>query len=128
MGFSAVILPENNSATVNETTVKTSAGAIYNIKLCKVKHIADALMYLQAEGFESIAISEKADKKIYGHYFSKKTVLILGDEEKGVSRKVLGFCNASLYIPLTGKTSSLNVSVASGIAIYEIAKQLAAVT
>ena len=127
MGFNAVILPENNSAIINETTVKTSAGAIYNINLCKVKHIADALMYLQAEGFESIAITEKANEKIYEHQFSKKTVLILGDEEKGVSKKVLSFCDSSLYIPLTGKTSSLNVSVATGIAMYEKAKQLATV-
>lgn len=123
MNFDAVIIPENNTATINETTVKTSAGSIFNISLCKVKHISDALMYLQSENFQLIAISEKATQKIYDYSFSNRSALVMGDEGKGVSKKALSSCHDSLRIPLYGKTSSLNVSVASGIAMYEKSKQ-----
>ena len=124
MDFDAVIIPENNSAMINETVVKTSAGAIYNLTICKVNHLVDALMYLQAEAIDCFAITEKSDNVIYEHRFSDKVAFVIGDEGKGISKKVLNLCGKLIKIPLTGKTSSLNVSVAAGIALYERNKQL----
>jgi 23S rRNA (guanosine2251-2'-O)-methyltransferase len=123
MDFDAVIIPDNNSAMINETVVKTSAGAIYNLAICKVNHLVDALMYLKAEAIDCLAITEKSDNIIYEYGFSDKVALVLGDEGKGISRKVLNLCDKQIKIPLTGKTSSLNVSVAAGIALYERTKQ-----
>ena len=124
MRCDAVILPENNSATINETTVKASAGSIYNLPICKVNHLSDALMYLQGEGVKCIAITEKSNDIIYDYDFSEKMAFIFGDEGKGISPKILKECDMQLNIPLTGKTSSLNVSVATGIALYERSKQM----
>lgn len=123
MQFDALILPENNSATINETAVKTSAGAIYNLPICKVKHLSDALMFLQGEKIKCIAITEKSDQNIYEYVFPKKLAFVLGDEGKGISKRILQDCDQQVSIPLTGKTSSLNVSVASGIALYERGRQ-----
>lgn len=123
MNFDAIIIPDNHSAMINETVVKTSAGAIYNLPICKVNHLADAIMYLQGEAVECFAITEKTDNIIYETRFPEKMALVLGDEGKGISKKVLNLCDNQLKIPLIGKTSSLNVSVAAGIAIYERIRQ-----
>ena len=125
MQCDALILPENNSATINETTVKASAGSIYNLPICKVKHLSDALMYLQGEGVECIAITEKSNDIIHEFQFPEKMAFVFGDEGKGISSKILKACDKQLKIPLTGKTSSLNVSVATGIALYERTRQVA---
>lgn len=124
MDFDAIIIPDNHSAMINETVVKTSAGAIYNIPICKINHLADAIMYLQGESVECIAITEKSNDIIYKTMFPAKMALILGDEGKGISKKVLNLCDKQIKIPLRGKTSSLNVSVAAGIALYERNRQL----
>ena len=124
MNCDVVILPENNSATINETTIKASAGSIYNIPICKVRHLSDALMYLKSEGIQCIAITEKSQHNIYDYKLPEKMAFIIGDEGKGISKKILESCDLKLSIPLSGKTSSLNVSVATGIALYEKYKQL----
>jgi 23S rRNA (guanosine2251-2'-O)-methyltransferase len=127
MNCDVVILPENNSATINETTIKASAGSIYNIPICKVRHLFYELMHLKSEGIQCIAITEKSQHNIYDYKLQEKMAFIIGDEGKGISLKILKACDMKLKIPLTGKTSSLNVSVATGIALYERSKQIAKV-
>lgn len=124
MQCDALILPENNSATINETTIKASAGSVYNLSICKVKHLSDALMYLQGEGVECIAITEKSLDTIYEYKIPEKIAFVFGDEGKGISPKILKSCDTQLQIPLAGKTSSLNVSVSTGIALYERTRQI----
>jgi len=124
MQCDALILPENHSATINENTIKTSVGSIYNLPICKVNHLSDALMYLQGEEVKCIAMTEKTKEVIYEYQLPKKTAFVFGDEGKGISPKILKACDMQLKIPLTGKTSSLNVSVATGIALYEWCKQV----
>ena len=124
MQCDALILPENNSATINETTIKASAGSIYKLPICKVNHLFDALMYLQGEGIKCIAITEKTKEVIYEYQLPEKMAFIFGDEGNGISPKILKLCDMQLKIPLIGKTSSLNVSVSTGIALYERSKQV----
>ncbi|MDR9447650.1 MAG: 23S rRNA (guanosine(2251)-2'-O)-methyltransferase RlmB [Psychroflexus sp.] len=124
LNFDAIILPENNSASINETVVKTSAGAIYNLPICKVKHLSDAMMYLSAENIECIAITEKANQSINQYQLPDKMAFIMGDEGKGISPKILSACHQQLKIDLKGNTTSLNVSVATGIVLYERNRQL----
>ena len=89
MQCDALIYPENNSATINETTIKASAGSIYNLPICKVNHLSDALMYLQGEGVKCIAITEKTKEVIYEYQLPKKMAFVFGDEDKGISSKIV---------------------------------------
>ena len=122
-GVDAIVLPKNNSAGVNKDTVKTSAGAIFNIPICKVDHIHDALFYFQSSGIQLIAATEKANQYIYGQEVSSKVALIMGDENKGISTSTLKQVDLKVKLPLLGNIESLNVSVACGALLYEIVRR-----
>ncbi|GGE05589.1 23S rRNA (guanosine(2251)-2'-O)-methyltransferase RlmB [Psychroflexus salis] len=122
-GVDAIILPKNNSAGVNKDTVKTSAGAIYNIPICKVDHVHDALFYFQSSGIQLIAATEKTENYIYSQEISSKLALIMGDENKGISSSTLKQVDLKVKLPLLGNIESLNVSVACGALLYEIVRR-----
>ncbi len=119
-----IIIPEHHSAPVNEEVAKTSSGGIFHIPLTKVKHLSDAVFYLQSSGVEIIAATEKAATGLDGYKFTAPVGIIMGDEHKGVSHQLLKISNKRLKINISGKMDSLNVSVAAGIFLYEIHKQL----
>lgn len=124
VGVDAIIIPEKGSAPMNGIAVKTSAGALYNIKVCKEKYLAHSLDYLQQNGIEIFAASEKAEKNIYETDFTKEPcAIIMGNEEKGVSKDLLHHCDEKIKLPMLGKTQSLNVSVACGAILYEVVRQ-----
>jgi len=118
-----VILPKQGTASINEQTVKTSTGAIFNIPICKVDHLKDALFYLKSYDVKSIAASEKTDRLIYDIDFNTPIALIMGSEGKGVSSGILKMVDEKAKLPMLGSTSSLNVSVACGAILYEIVRQ-----
>lgn len=122
-GVDAVILPMNNSAPINEDAVKTSSGAVFQIPICRVNHINDALYYLQASGVTIIAATEKTEKVIYNQQLPFKVGLIMGDEGKGVHPSTLKLAELKLKLPMLGSIGSLNVSVACGAFLYEIVRQ-----
>jgi len=119
-GVAAVILPKTGSAPINGDTVKTSAGAIFNVPICKVDHIKDAIYYMQASGIKTIAATEKSDQTIYDTSFEAPIAVVMGSEGKGVSKSVLQLVDAKVSLPLLGTINSLNVSVACGVFLYEI--------
>jgi 23S rRNA (guanosine2251-2'-O)-methyltransferase len=123
MGAHAVLVPEKGSAQINEEAIKTSAGALYNIPICRVKSITHAIQTLQHSGIHVIACSEKTRKELYEVNLCNPTCIIMGSEESGISAEALRKCDEIVRIPMKGKTSSLNVSVASGIILYEILRQ-----
>jgi 23S rRNA (guanosine2251-2'-O)-methyltransferase len=123
MGAHAVLVPEKGSAQINEEAIKTSAGALYNIPVCKIKSILHAIETLQHNGIRVVACSEKTRKEIYEIDMTLPTCIILGSEESGISTDALRKSDEIVRIPMRGKTSSLNVSVASGIILYEIVRQ-----
>ncbi|MGB3774547.1 MAG: 23S rRNA (guanosine(2251)-2'-O)-methyltransferase RlmB [Leeuwenhoekiella sp.] len=122
-GVDAIIVPKSGGAPVTDDTIKTSAGAIFNIPICKVDHIKDAIFYLQGSGIQIVAATEKTDDLIYDIDFSNHTAIVMGSEGKGVTPGVLKLVDAKAKLPLSGKISSLNVSVACGAFLYEVVRQ-----
>lgn len=122
-GVDAIIIPARGSVTVNADAVKTSAGALMSLPVCKELNITETLKYLKDCGYRILAATEKGDKLYTEADYSSPTCIVMGAEDKGVARERLALCDDLVRIPITGKIESLNVSVASGILIYEAIKQ-----
>lgn len=118
-----IIIPNHGSAPLNADAIKTSAGAAFKIPICKVEHIKDALFMLQASDIQIVSITEKTEDLIYTVDLKKPTALIMGSEQRGISPSVLKMSDAKAKLPLLGEIESLNVSVACGIALYEVIRQ-----
>ncbi len=123
VGVDGIIIQKKGGAPVNADTVKTSAGAIFKVPICKVDHIKDALFYLQASGINVVAATEKASQSLYDVDLKSPTAIVMGSEGKGVSPSVLKLVNQSAKLPLLGEIASLNVSVACGAFLYETIRQ-----
>jgi len=122
-GVDGIIIPSHGSAPVNSEAIKTSAGAAFKVPICRVDHILDAIYQLQAVDIEIVAITEKTNTGVYDIDFKKPTALVLGSEHRGISSSVLKIANTKGKLPLLGEIESLNVSVACGVALYEIVRQ-----
>lgn len=122
-GVDAIIIPKAGSAPVNGDTVKTSAGAVFNIPICKVDHIKDAVFELQASGIQVVAATEKTQNLLYDIDLAVPTALIMGSEDRGINPSVLKITDHNAKLPLFGNIGSLNVSVACGAFLYEAVRQ-----
>lgn len=122
-GVSGIIIQKKGGAPINSDTIKTSAGAIFNIPICKVDHIKDALYHMQSSGVRVIAATEKADELIYDISFKEPCAIIMGSEGKGINPSVLKLVDEKAKLPILGNISSLNVSVACGAFLYEATRQ-----
>ena len=122
-GVDGIIIQNSSSAPVNSDTIKTSAGAIFNIPICKVNHIKDAIYHLQSMNISIISASEKSEKNIYDVDLKVPLAIIMGSEQKGINKSVINLSDESVKLPMYGKIESLNVSVACGIFLYEIVRQ-----
>ncbi len=119
-----IIVPAHHSAPLNKEVVKTSAGGIFKIPISRVNHLADALFYLKSYQVEIIAATEKSHTYLEQFTFSKPVGLIMGNEHKGISNRLIALSDFKLKINISTQMDSLNVSVATGIFLYEIHKQL----
>lgn len=122
-GVDGVIIQKSGGAPITGDTVKTSAGAIFKIPICKVDHIKDAIFYLQGSGITTIAATEKAKETLYSVNFTGPLAIVMGSEGKGVSHSVLNLVDQKASLPLLGEINSLNVSVACGAFLYEVVRQ-----
>ena len=122
-GVNGIIIQNSSSAPINSDTVKTSAGAIFNIPICKVNHIKDAIYHLQSLEISIISASEKSEKNIYDADFKKPLAIIMGSEQKGINKSVLNISDEVVKLPMYGEIQSLNVSVACGVFLYEVVRQ-----
>lgn len=122
-GVSGIIVQKAGSAPVNGDTVKTSAGAVFNVPICKVEHIKDAIFYLQGSGIKTVAATEKTENSLYDISLSEPVAIIMGSEDRGVNPSVLKIVDESAKLPMTGTIGSLNVSVACGAFLYEAVRQ-----
>ena len=122
-GVDGVIIQKKGGAPVSGDTVKTSAGAIFNIPICKVDHIKDAIYYLQGSGITTIAATEKTHDTIYNLELNEPMAIVMGSEGLGVSKSVLSIVDKKASLPLLGVINSLNVSVACGALLYEVVRQ-----
>ncbi len=122
-GVDGIIIQNSSSAPVNSDTIKTSAGAIFNIPICKVNHIKDAIYHLQSLNISIISASEKSTKNIYDVDLKGPIAIIMGSEQKGINKSVINLSDESVKLPIYGKIESLNVSVACGVFLYEVVRQ-----
>ena len=122
-GVDCIIIQSSGSAPVNGDTIKTSSGAIFNVPICKVSHINDAIFLLNQHEIKIYGASEKSETDLYQTNFEKKQAIIMGSEGKGLSNSVIKLCDSLIKIPLLGKIESLNVSVACGAILYELVRQ-----
>lgn len=122
-GVDAIIIPEKGSASVNEDAIKTSAGALYKIPVCKEKSLKDVVQFLQLSGIRITCASEKTDDTLYQMDFKVPTAIIMGSEEDGVSPELIRTADNLAKLPILGEIGSLNVSVACGAFLYEIIRQ-----
>ena len=118
-----IIIQSSGSAPVNGDTIKTSSGAIFNVPICKVSHIKDAIFLIKQHDIKIFGATEKAKNDIFQTSFGKSQAIIMGSEGKGLSSSVIKLCDELIRIPLHGKIESLNVSVACGTILYEMIRQ-----
>lgn len=123
LGAHAVLIPERGSARITADAVKTSAGALHSFPVCREKSIVRSIEYLKDSGLKVITATEKSGSDLSKLDLKGPIVLIMGSEDKGISRELLTVSDHLVRIPMTGDIGSLNVSVAAGIILYEIARQ-----
>lgn len=122
-GVDAVIIPAKNSASVNADAMKTSAGALHTLPVCREQSLTATIKYLKESGFKIIAATEKGDYDYTHADYTAPTCIIMGAEDTGIPYDHLSLCDEWVKIPLMGHIASLNVSVAAGILIYEAVRQ-----
>lgn len=122
-GADALIMGAKNAAPVNSEAMKSSAGALSIIPVCRVGSIRNTLKKLQISGMQLVAATEKSSDMIFEADMTLPTVLIMGGEERGISGDVLNMCDKRIAIPLLGKIESLNVSAAAAVLLYEAVRQ-----
>ena len=122
-GADAIIIPEHGSVSVGGDAVKTSAGALLHIPVCRVGSTAWAVRFLKDNGYNVVAVSEKADMSYVEGEYTGPVALVMGAEDTGISENTLSECTTKVGIPMFGNIGSLNVSVAAGVMIYEVVRQ-----
>lgn len=120
-GAHALVVPRQGSARLGSDAVKSSAGALLRLPVCRVKDLAGSLRGLQERGLRIVACSEKAERTFLDPLAPAPTALVMGDEGQGISEPVLRLADELLRIPMMGTIGSLNVSVATGIALFALA-------
>jgi 23S rRNA (guanosine2251-2'-O)-methyltransferase len=122
-GVDFIIIPSRGSAQINGDAIKTSAGALHRIRVCREDNLKNTIEYLKESGLQIIACHEKTEHLIYDADFKKPSAIIMGSEENGISGEYVKRSDMQVKIPMPGKISSLNVSVATGIVLFEAVKQ-----
>ena len=122
-GVDTILIPEQNAAAINADAIKTSAGALHNITVCRTWNLKLSLQFLKDSGIQLVACTEKTQDNMYKPDYTPPTAIIMGSEEDGVSPESLKMCDARAKIPMNGKIASLNVSVATGVILYEVIRQ-----
>jgi 23S rRNA (guanosine2251-2'-O)-methyltransferase len=122
-GVDAIVIPNHNSVSVNADAVKTSAGALMNIPVCKETSIVEAVRFLKNCGYKVVAATEKAAMNYTSADYTNPTALVMGSEDSGISPDSLRICDEMVKIPVWGNIASLNVSAAAAVLLYEAVRQ-----
>lgn len=122
-GIHAIIIPEKGMAQIGADAVKTSAGALHHLPICKVNNLYKTIQFLIESGIRIVAATEKANKLYTDAEFNCPLGIVMGSEEDGISQQILNIADEQLKIPILGKIESLNVSVSSALMIYEAVRQ-----
>ena len=122
-GFDAIVIPYYGSATVTPEAIKTSAGALFHIPVCRCRNLLDTVRLMKASGIKIVGASEKAAHNYTDADFNDPVGVVMGAEDVGISPQILRECDDLVAIPMLGNISSLNVSVAAGVIMYELVRQ-----
>lgn len=123
MGVHAVIIPKSGGAMINVDAIKTSAGALNQLPVCRVNKLSEAIEFLRNSGISIFGSALSAKEKVQEMEFDQPTCIVLGSEDKGMHPEIAKQCNQLFIIPHRGKFDSLNVSVSAGIMLYEVQRQ-----
>jgi 23S rRNA (guanosine2251-2'-O)-methyltransferase len=122
-GVDAIVIPTHGAAQVTGDAIKTSAGALNIIPVCRVKNLRQTVSYLKDSGLKIFAASEKGNKLTFETDYTSPSAIIMGSEETGVANDLLALADEKIKIPLMGSIASLNVSVACGMILHEVTRQ-----
>ncbi|MBL7137366.1 MAG: 23S rRNA (guanosine(2251)-2'-O)-methyltransferase RlmB [Bacteroidales bacterium] len=122
-GVDAIVIPLKGSAMINSEAIKTSAGALYKVPVCRTSKLKETITLMKESGLQVVAATEKGSRDYTSADFISPLVLIMGSEGTGISNELLNLCDERIRIPLAGEIESLNVSVAAGILLFEIIRQ-----
>jgi len=121
-GVHAIVIPQTDSVSVNADAMKTSAGALHTLPVCRERSIREAIIFLKNSGVRVIAATEKASDNYTKADYSGPVAIVMGAEDTGIANENIRICDDLVQIPILGKIGSLNVSVAAGILMYEAVK------
>lgn len=122
-GVSAIVIPDRESVSANADAVKTSAGALNYLPVCREHNLVKAVSLLRDSGFKVVGTSDKSEMPYTHADYTGPVAIVLGAEDKGISPEIMKLCDTQVLIPEFGHINSLNVSVAGGIMIYEVVRQ-----
>ncbi|NRA11494.1 MAG: 23S rRNA (guanosine(2251)-2'-O)-methyltransferase RlmB, partial [Crocinitomicaceae bacterium] len=122
-GVDAILIPAKGSAQVTSDAVKTSAGALNRIKVCKTNSLKESLFYIQQCGLRIVACTEKSSVPLYEANLRGSVAVIMGSEEDGITSDLINMADVACRIPMRGEIASLNVGVATGMVLYEKLRQ-----
>jgi len=122
-GVQAIVIPAKGSAQINPDAIKTSAGALYKIPVCRHDNFIQTVKFLQESGLQLVCCTEKTKEDIYKPDYTVPTAIVMGSEEAGVRTEIIRIADHLAKIPMYGEIESLNVSVATGIILYEVIRQ-----
>ncbi|MDE7125698.1 MAG: 23S rRNA (guanosine(2251)-2'-O)-methyltransferase RlmB [Muribaculaceae bacterium] len=122
-GANAIVIPERGSVSVQGDAVKTSAGALLHLPVCREHSVKSAVRFLKENGYQVVAASEKVNVNYTQDDYTVPTAIVMGAEDTGIQPEVLEMCDTKVSIPMFGHIGSLNVSVAAGVMLYEVVRQ-----
>src|SRR6201996_1311735 len=122
-GVHAIVIPAKGSAQINADAIKTSAGALYKIPVCRHDNFMPTIRFLQESGLQLVCCTEKTKDDIYNPDYTSPTAIVMGSEEDGVRNEIIRIADHLAKIPMFGEIESLNVSVSTGVIIYEALRQ-----
>ncbi|MBW4891329.1 23S rRNA (guanosine(2251)-2'-O)-methyltransferase RlmB [Mucilaginibacter sp. HMF5004] len=122
-GVHAIVVPAKGSAQINADAIKTSAGALYNIPVCRESSLLQTAKFLQSSGLQLVCCTEKTNDLIYVPDYTAPTAIIMGSEDEGIANELIRISDHLAKIPMFGEIGSLNVSVSTGVILYEAIRQ-----
>lgn len=122
-GVNAIVIPERGSVSVGADAVKTSAGALLNLPVCRVSSLKEAVRSLKDSGLQIVCATEKSSVNYTTGNYTTPVALVMGAEDCGISEEILAVADTRAAIPMFGSIGSLNVGVAAGVMMYEVVRQ-----
>lgn len=122
-GVQAIVVPKKGSAQINPDAVKTSAGALYKVPICRHDNLLSILRFLKDSGLQIVGCTEKTEDLLYHPNFTLPTAIVMGAEDEGITFELMRNADYLTKIPMNGDIESLNVSVSAGIILYEVVRQ-----